>query len=118
MPARLKISIIGANKAARFFGRLPRHIVQALDEAIKKSAFLVERESKIVTPVLTGRLRASIFTTLKPLRATVQPKTDYALFVHEGTSKMRARPFMKLGLDRALSQIDIIFRKEIKKATR
>ncbi len=118
MAARIKVRIVGADKTALYFGRLPKHIVDALDEAVKKSAFLVERESKIVTPVLTGRLRSSIFTTLKPLRATVQPKTDYALAVHEGTGRMRARPYMKWGLDRAKNEIGRIFSKEIKKATR
>ena len=80
MAVSVSVQFEGKN-AKRFYRNLPGHITGALNTAIRKSAFLIERESKKVTPVLTGRLRASIFTTINPLRATVEPKTDYAFIV-------------------------------------
>jgi HK97 gp10 family phage protein len=74
---------------------------KALQVAIKTMAFLVEREAKQVTPVDTGRLRASIGVDLGNLQARIAPNTDYAGFVHEGTKFMHARPYMKWGLEKA-----------------
>jgi len=102
-------------KATKFFGRLPIHIKKALNNAIMKSAFLVERESKRVAPVDTGRLRSSIFTIIEPLKATVQPRVNYAIFVHEGTFRMRSRPFMRWGAEKARNEIQRIFNNEIKR---
>lgn len=73
---------------------------KALQDAVAKFAFSVERESKKVTPVDTGRLRASIATDVGTLRATIAPHTNYAVFVHEGTRFMKGRPFMDWGLDK------------------
>ncbi|HBX15905.1 MAG: hypothetical protein UV20_C0009G0020 [Candidatus Magasanikbacteria bacterium GW2011_GWA2_42_32] len=95
---------------------VPDKIKNYLTLAIKKSAFEIEAEAKKVTPVDTGRLRASIFTTLFPLIAIVQPKTNYAIFVHEGTSKMSGRPFMKEGADNAKRSIDKYFTEAIRQA--
>ncbi len=102
-------------KAKTFFGKLPVHIKQGLNNAIRKSAFIVERESKRIAPVDTGRLRSSIFTIIEPLKATVQPRVNYAIFVHEGTFKMSSRPFMKEGADNARNEIQRIFNEEIKR---
>jgi len=88
----------------------------ALSTAVKKSVFLVERESKKVTPVDTGRLRASITPNyLKPLEGALGPHTEYAIFVHEGTRYMKARPFMKKGVEEALPEIEDVFMEEIDK---
>lgn len=59
----------------------------------------VERFAKQLTPVDTGRLRASIHYSPADLFLTsiVSTNTDYAVFVHEGTKFMRGRPFMKYG---------------------
>lgn len=101
------------DKLQKGFAKAPKLVKSALGAILKKSSFLVERESKKLTPVDTGRLRASIFTTILPFKAIVQPKTNYAIFVHEGTKFMRGRPFMQQGLDKAKSQIDRIINKEI-----
>lgn len=70
-----------------------------LREEINKLAFGIERFGKQLSPVLTGRLRASIHTTpaSSMLQAVVATGTDYAIFVHEGTRFMRGRPFMEMG---------------------
>ncbi len=79
-----------------------------LKDKIQEIAFLVEAGSKRVTPVKTGRLRASIYTTLGDMgmKATVQPNTNYAIYVHEGTKYMRGRPFMYWGALSAVTGLD------------
>lgn len=76
-----------------------------LQEELEKFAYSVEREAKKVTPVDTGRLRASISTDVGPLMARIAPHTNYALFVHEGhrsrggSSFVRPRPFLTTGFE-------------------
>lgn len=75
-----------------------------LRDEIRKIAFSVERFSKQLTPVDTGRLRSSITVDMMQvpeIGATIAPHTDYAIFVHEGTRYMRARPFMQKGAEYA-----------------
>jgi HK97 gp10 family phage protein len=93
---------------------VPQIINSDMPKALKKAAFIVEGESKKLTPVDTGRLRSSIYTTVKKLSAIVQPKTNYALAVHEGTSRMKARPFMKEGMERSESKIKRIFQDNVR----
>lgn len=113
----MQLSItLDSTRASLYFSLLPKRLVGALDTSIKKAAYLIEGESKKRTPVLTGRLRASIWTKTNHLTATVSTNTDYAIFVHEGTSRMRSRPFMKEGLDNSIRGIESIINSEIKKA--
>jgi HK97 gp10 family phage protein len=96
-----------------------------LKDEIQKLAFRIERNAKQLTPVDTGRLRASILT--QPMfggfGAKVSTNTDYAIFVHEGTRYMRARPFMSEGLNQLkdginkgiLDRVDEEFAKAFKK---
>lgn len=98
------------------FGKAPRLMVKKLDDAIKKSAFLIERESKTRTPVLTGRLRASHQTTYAPLQATIEPTAEYAIYVHEGTRFMRARPFLLEGVQAAEKSVQKFFTDAVKEA--
>jgi len=102
------------DKVIKKFSRISPIINKNLTIALKKAAFLVERESKFVTPVDTGRLRSSIFTTIKRNMAIIQPKTDYAIYVHEGTRRMTGKPFMKEGFDKSKSRIDKLFKGAVK----
>lgn len=95
---------------------MPTSIGRHLAVAIKKSAFLVERHAKIFTPVDTGRLRGSIAADIHPMKATIEPHTNYAIYVHEGTRFMVGRPFMTKGKTAAMPEIRRIFKNELKKA--
>lgn len=79
-----------------------------LKKMVVQLSFEIERESKKVTPVDTGRLRSSIVTEIggAGLKATVGPDVYYDIFVHEGTRKMRARPFMTWGVEAATIGLD------------
>ena len=104
---------IDAEKIQRFFKDAPEKISAALGKVISKFAFLVEREAKMVTPVDTGRLRGSIATELMPLKATIAPHTNYAVYVHEGTRFMTARPFLRWGVENAQMGLDDIIDSEL-----
>lgn len=87
----------------------PDLFIKEFQKALAKAGLVVEIESKKVTPVDTGRLRASISTELKSLMAIISPHTNYALYVHEGTRYMKSRPFMKWGAESAEGRIQQIF---------
>jgi len=54
-----------------------------------------------------GRLRQSIHVdNSKFLESTVGTNVKYALWVHEGTKKMKGRPFLRQGFDAGLKQLE------------
>jgi len=89
-------------KLARAYGNLELNTF--LQGEIQRLALLTERYAKQVTPVLTGRLRASIHVEgFQAFGGTkVKTGTHYAIYVHEGTRFMRARPFMQWGAEYAV----------------
>lgn len=88
------------------FLRSPRLMTKNLNLAIAKSVLQVGRESRINTPVDTGRLRASHYERLQNLRGEIGTKTNYDVFVHDGTSRMRARPYLRKAVDSSQRVID------------
>lgn len=46
------------------------------------------------SPVRTGGMRDSHTEKIEPYRAYVRATAKYAMFVHEGTYKMKARPWL------------------------
>ena len=91
---------------AKKFGNI--NIQSFMQTQIRALAFTVEGEAKMVTPVDTGRLRASIrvLPSLRTLEATIAPHTEYATYVHEGTRYMRGRPYMYWGAKKAVVGLD------------
>lgn len=90
----------------------------ALQTGIEKLGFGIERESKKQTPVDTGRLRASINTSIGKLQARIAPHVVYAGWIHEGKMNRGGqtiyikgggaagtppggKPFMRLGKEAA-----------------
>lgn len=105
------------------FKAAPEIILPFMREASQASAFMVEREAKPVTPVDTGRLRASIATSLgvadKGLSSVVQTNVDYAAIVHEGWGfgrNSKKRPFMEQGAEAARPSIENEYERQISRA--
>lgn len=86
------------------------NIVAPIQDELNKILFRIESYGKQLAPVGTpesthkkgyvgGRLRASIHTSplqgLSGIGGMVSTNTDYAFWVHDGTRKMRARPFLQ-----------------------
>lgn len=93
---------------AKILQRVEARAPEKINEALTKAGYLVERESKKLTPVLTGRLRSSITVeTLLELRKekhiAIGPHTEYAEYVHRRT------PYMTAGYYTAKDRIEKIF---------
>ena len=70
----------------------------AIQKGIETLAYATERYSKIIAPKDTGTMARSIDVRTGRLKAQIGPRSvDYAIYVHEGTYKMGARPFMEWG---------------------
>lgn len=91
----------------------PALMVKNLNIAIKKSILQIARKSASNSPVKTGNLRASHFRpesfTYAPLYAKLEPSPFYAIYVHDGTKFMRARPFLKDAVESENDQIQRFF---------
>jgi HK97 gp10 family phage protein len=68
-------------------------------------AFIVEAAAKPRTPVLTGNLRRSIHSRVEANKAYVGSNVSYAIFVHEGTAHMAARPFIRDAIEESTPKI-------------
>lgn len=79
------------SNADLFKNALPEQIAQAL-EVIGLTA---ERYAKELCPVDTGRLRNSISHARDDNAAYIGTNVEYAPYVELGTSKMKARPFLR-----------------------
>lgn len=137
---KVNISIKNNAQLKRWTRVAPVAVRTGLVKALNKSALYIGREAKKeVTSgpnqaLDTGRLRASIiggdfsggsftqtssgFVSAKPLKLTAEvgPNVDYAIFVHEGTRFMRARPFLKTAVDNSVENIDRFFTEEVRSA--
>lgn len=116
----IKISVPGINEARKAFAAFPEIVGPHLRNASMKSAFVIEGNAKKLSPVDTGRMRASIATSLgikdKGITSIVQTNVKYAIYVHEGTKYQKAQPFMKRGADQSRSKIGDIYESEINQA--
>jgi len=130
----ITVTIPTIEKLQATFSMFPEIAGPHLRTASMQSAFAVEREAKILSPVDSGRMRASIATSLaiadKGLTSIVQTNVFYAIYVHEGTGRysrdlskssrpkahgMRPRPFMEQGAKKAESDIQKYYGKALEK---
>lgn len=120
---KLKNKVAILNK----FSRMPQQVAQNLQIAIGQAgAFTAGKAKSIITsgtgmwksPIDTGQMRQGIQSTTGRLRATVKTsmRTPYAVYVHEGTRKMRARPFFQITADVEKKSIEEFFNKALEKA--
>jgi len=122
----ITIHITGLDGLKDSFGRWPKELKRELSLAVKKSAFLIEREAKPITPFDTGMLMGSIRSDIKPLWASIAPHKKYSIFVHEGTRRWplsvppkkpgKVRQFMKVGAEKATPKIEKEFERAVDKA--
>ena len=78
----------------------------AIQEELEKSAYEIEKQAKANCPVDTGRLRNSIKADIDDLEVNVGTDVFYAPFVHDGTYKMEARPFLESAAETVLDDIE------------
>jgi HK97 gp10 family phage protein len=75
-------------------------------EILKELTLLTESYAKKECPVKTGTLRRSVYHEIDivNLIARIGSNIEYAPHVELGTSKMAARPFLRLALHRVMVQ--------------
>ena len=116
------IQIANITQLLRKYEDRPRDVIGAVSTAIKKSVYLLERASKEALTtgwtraIRTGRLRAETkVQDVQPLKGSVYSNVNYAVYVHEGTYKMRERPYFRVAADKSRPDIKRIFEGEISK---
>lgn len=84
---QVEIQLVGLNKLKQAMSIAPAVVNLEMNAGIDKGLSVLERTAKKLSPVDTGRLRASHTTKrdLLQMRGTLFPTVDYAFFVHEGT---------------------------------
>lgn len=94
------------------FNRMPT-IAQALQggvvDIINRGILTAEAAAIPLVPVLTGALRnnrTTEFATAASPTATLTFNQDYSAMVHEGTARMPARPYARMGLDQAVPGVE------------
>ena len=109
----IQVRITNLAEIQAAFKSAPIKMARNLNDAIRRSALAVQRQSMINSPVLTGNLRASHQSIFEPLKATIQPMANYAIFVHEGTRYMKARPFLLEAVEAETENINDNFHKAV-----
>ena len=125
----IQIKIKNMKEIRAAFRASPTIMRKNLQKGLNKSILYVGRRAAINAPVDTGRLRASIMggtfkakgslpegsyrtnigvglASMGILTASVGPTVNYAVWVHDGTKYMRARPFLQQGVDESEPHID------------
>lgn len=109
---KITIKNMGAIQSA--FRAAPRLMAGNLRKAIETALITVERQSIINAPRRTGFLKAShMHRMLSNFSGYVQPEANYAMFVHDGTRFMRARPFLRQAVAEKQNEIDRLFAKAV-----
>lgn len=102
------------NKLAFDLGRVAGQALPFAAKAIRKTAFDIEADAKVLAPVDTGNLKNSITTDIQAggLSAEVGPTANYGIYQEYGTSTQPGKPYLGPAFDRrtpalekALSQI-------------
>ena len=103
----MSVRVTGATKVIAALGAAGPRVRKAASREVVRAALRVQAEAKANTPVDTGRLRNSIAVAdneagldavgmLSPdtLSAVVGTNVEYAIYVHNGTSRVAGRPFL------------------------
>jgi len=118
----INIQIKGLDSLQAGFKKSPRLLNRQLNTAIKKSILEIDRNLSVSwksggygIPVDTGALRSTRVQKFGDLRGEVGTSREYGIFVHQGTSRMRARPYLEKSAEKAMPKIDKHFSNAIDK---
>ena len=78
----------------------------AIQEELEDSAYQIEKQAKANCPVDTGYLRSSIKADIDDFEVNIGTDVYYAPYVHDGTYKMAARPFLESAAETVLDDIE------------
>lgn len=97
--ALMSIKIKDMDRVKRVFSYSPMFMTKQLNTAIQRSIIMIEIQSMINVPVITGTLRRSHWVQFGNLIGAVGTNTDYDVLVHEGTRFRKAKPFLRNALE-------------------
>jgi len=104
------VTIEGMDKLEAAFRQAPKIFVTVFDRAIKQATLSLLGRVREVTPVDTGFLRnTGMETSFETLIGRVDNVAPYAVYVHEGTLHMQARPFFTMGLASGQEAVNVYF---------
>ena len=107
--ADIQIRITNISEIRSAFSKAPALMMVALSQAVKQTVFSIGRQSRVNTPVDTGRLRGSTYERFSGLSGEVGTHTNYDMFVHEGTRFMKGRPYLRLAVESKQAEVDMFF---------
>jgi len=128
--ANISIEIKNGDKIMRAFKQAPEKMSRGIQDSILKVAVFTSGEvKKVITtgedmwksPIDTGAMRRGVqMSQTGKFKAIIKPSrmTPYALFVHEGTRFMKARPFFDVTAKRHKDPITRFFFNEIEAITK
>lgn len=102
----MHIDVSELNQLAVDLGKASGQVIAATSVVIRKTAFDIERDAKLLVPVDTGNLRNSITTSARALEAEIGPTAEYAAFVEYGTSVHAPQPYMGPAADRNVGLLE------------
>lgn len=123
----MEITLKNAARIISAYNKAPADVSRGIQRAIERSGVYTEGQAKsIITaglsmwkpPIDTGQMRQGIHATFSPGKSTIRPSshTPYAVYVHEGTGRMKARPFFQITKDALKSKIQDFFTQELNDA--
>lgn len=87
----------------------------AISRALEKIGLVAEGYAKLKCPVDTGNLRDSITHTTDGDSAYIGTNVEYAPYVEMGTSRTRARPFLRPAAQEHVDQYRSILKAELER---
>lgn len=122
-----KLEIKNERKIINAFEQSPKIFIREVRNGIKKTGVFVQGEvKKTITagtgmwksPIDTGQMRQGIGVRHSGLSTIIEPSkiTPYAVFVHEGTKFMRARPFFDITVKHKKKDIEKFLQKSLERA--
>ena len=113
----INITIPNLPKFQTALRKWPEFAEKEIKKALEGSIYSIEREAKLLTPVLTGRLRASLGggtfkggsypkdynIKIEKMRASIGSNVEYATHVHSRV------PFLTGGVHAAMKNIEKFF---------
>jgi len=113
MSKALTVEIKGLAELKAAFAKSPSTVIGEMKPAIASVIVALERDAAPRTPWRTGFLLNRNEIKLSDLTGLFKKLAPYAIFVHDGTSKMKARPFLQEAIDATAKEVDNIFGKAL-----
>lgn len=121
----ISLKLKNEQRVLNAFRNAPDLFAKEMQKVMQKvSVFTVGEVKMVITsgtrmfrpPIKTGALRRGIqIREVKPMRAVIIPasSTPYAKYVHEGTKRMKARPFFNITVEEKQKKVQEFFKKEL-----